>query len=314
MLMFRWFRSRISRPPGGNAALCVVSLFFLLALAPPLPAQEPPAEPQAAPPAVETPEPAAAEPAGEPAAEVPEAGAQPAVDPFAIDYLRLCAGCHTIGGGALSGPDLLPSTRWQRASLRDAVERMEKNVGPMTEEQVDGLTDLLQKPDVQARLDTAREARIEEMAATLEPGQPRIGHQLFFGERRFANGGVGCFGCHAAAGRGGNMARDLTDAHRRLGPQSLMSATEKPAFPMMVAAYGARPVTPQESAHLAAFFEQTAAAMPAEPGAQPETEALGIAHAGAGLLFLVVFGSVAVLARRRRAGVRARMVRDSFRR
>ena len=48
--------------------------------------------------------------------------------------------------------------------------------------------------------------------------------------------------------------------------------------------------------------------------AQPATEALGLAHAGAGGILLLVVAGIALLARSRRAGVRARMVRDSFRR
>ena len=249
------------------------------------------------------------------AVESPAETATPAAgDPHAVTYLKLCSGCHTIGGGALTGPDLLPSTQWPREDLRVAVERMEVNVGPMTDEEVDGLTDLLKAPDVQQRLDGAREQRIEEMAATLEPGNPVVGQRLFFGERRFLNGGIACFACHAAAGRGGNMAVDLTTVHQRLGQQSVMSATEQPAFPMMKAAYGAKPVTPQEAAHLAAFFEQTVADV--QPGSQPppSNEGLGLVHAGAGGFFIAVLAGVFLLARTRRAGVRSRLIRDSYRR
>lgn len=244
----------------------------------------------------------------------PETVAPSEGDPIAVTYLKLCAGCHTIGGGALTGPDLLPSTRWSREDLRVAVKRMEVNVGPMTDEEVDGLTDLLKAPDVQQRLDGAREQRIVEMAATLDPGVPAVGQRLFFGERRFRNGGVGCFACHAVAGRGGNMAKDLTTAHQRLGQQSVISATEQPAFPMMKAAYGTKPVTPQEAAHLAAFFEQTVAEI--EPGSPPPPpkEGVGLVHAGAGGFFIAVLAGVALLARTRRAGVRSRLIRDSYRR
>lgn len=258
-------------------------------------------------------------PAGEPLEEAPaetppEASAPTEADPHAVTYLKLCAGCHTIGGGALTGPDLLPSTQWPREDLRVAVKRMEVNVGPMTDEEVDGQTDLLKDPSVQQRLDAAREQRIVEMAATLEPGVPAVGQRLFFGERRFANAGIACFACHAVAGRGGNMAIDLTAAHQRLGQQSVISATEQPAFPMMKAAYGTKPVTPQEAAHLAAFFEQTAAEI--QPGSPPPppNEGVGLVHAGAGGFFIVVLAGVALLARTRRAGVRSRLIRDSYRR
>jgi mono/diheme cytochrome c family protein len=305
-----------------------VLLVFLLivAAALPAPAQEAaapaPPESQAA---TATPSSIDATPADSPSTDATPATEQaqdPAIappqplqeDPIATDYLRLCAGCHTIGGGPISGPDLLASTRWPREDLRVAVKRMERNTGPMTEEQIDGLTDLLKSPDLVARLDAARERRVQEMAATLDPGDARAGRQLFFGERRFANGGMGCYGCHAAGGRGGNMARDLTMSHTRLGEQSLISATQNPAFPMMVATYGRNPVTAQEAVHIAAFLKETAAATSPEVAAQPAVEELGLAHAGAGGLFLLVLGGVAFLARSRRAGVRARMVRDSFRR
>lgn len=321
--MWRRVHPWCSRWLGRRVSVGLLAALLILTVKAPLTAQatdtaaSPPVASETTPPEPPTAEPATPDVAPEPAAVTPQPpqGAQPAkADPFAADYLRLCAGCHTIGGGALTGPDLLPSTKWPREDLRVAVKRMEKNVGPMSDEQVDGLTDLLQRPDLQAHLDAAREQRMQEMAATLEPGDPRTGSQLFFGARRLTNGGMGCFGCHAAAGRGGNMGKDLTMAHQRLGEQSLMSATEKPAFPLMVAAYGSRPVTTQEAAHIAAFLKETAAATSPQLAAQPAKEALGLAHAGAAGIFLVVLAGVALLARSRRAGVRARMVRDAFRR
>ncbi|MFN2332722.1 MAG: hypothetical protein ABR580_12920, partial [Halomonas sp.] len=95
---------------------------------------------------------------------------------------------------------------------------------------------------------------------------------------------------------------------------SVISATEQPAFPMMKAAYGTKPVSAQEAAHLAAFFEQTAAEI--QPGSQPPSpnEGVGLVHAGAGGFFIAVLAGVALLARTRRAGVRSRLIRDSYRR
>ena len=43
----------------------------------------------------------------------------------------------------------------------------------------------------------------------------------------------------------------------------------------------------QEAAHIAAFLKATAAATSPELAAQPATEALGLAHAGAGGIFLL---------------------------
>jgi ubiquinol-cytochrome c reductase cytochrome c subunit len=310
---------------GANHALAVAVAVLLVVVAPAAVAQEsPPAGEQPVPASVDAapegetpPGETSAVPPGDPAPPdpaPPDPAEAPQADPYAALYLRICAGCHTIGGGPLTGPDLLPSMRWPREDLRVAVKRMEVNVGPMTDEEVDGLTDLLKSPDVQEKLAAASEQRVAEMAASLDPGVPATGRRLFFGERRFANGGVGCFACHAAAGRGGNMARDLTDVHGRMGEQSVRSATEQPAFPMMRAAYGSRPVTAQESAHLAAYFAELTGAAPLQPGAQPAAEPTGILHAAAGGFVILVFGGVALLARSRRAGVRSRLVRDSFRR
>ncbi|HUP43059.1 MAG TPA: hypothetical protein VM599_07605, partial [Thermoanaerobaculia bacterium] len=164
-----------------------------------------------------------------------EAEAETPQEDLAADfYLSRCAGCHTIGEGELSGPDLLPSTGWPAPDLAKAVERMEKNVGPMTGDEVAFLVELLQDSEVKPRLSAARERQVMEMAATLEPASPAAGEALFHGGRALANGGVACSACHRAGGpgrvRGGTLAADLTDAATRLGEQALISAAENPGF------------------------------------------------------------------------------------
>jgi mono/diheme cytochrome c family protein len=123
--------------------------------------------PEAASPAGEPGEPAATG-EGEPAAEsaegaeegaaAEEAAAETPQEDLAADfYLSRCAGCHTIGEGELSGPDLLPATGWPAPDLAKAVERMEKNVGPVTGDQVAFLVELLKDSEVKPRLSAARE-------------------------------------------------------------------------------------------------------------------------------------------------------------
>lgn len=236
------------------------------------------------------------------------------VDPFASEFIRLCSGCHTIGGGVLTGPDLIAAGKWPAPDRQVAIKRMEKNVGPLTPAEIDGLSNLLGSPDVQAKLQAAKQARVEEMAATLEPGLPATGQSLFFGQQRLANGGVACFSCHGARGRGGNMAKDLTTAYTRLGEQSVLSTVQQPAFPMMKAAYANGVVTAQEAAHLAAFLKSAAAAFPAGAAVPAPSDGLVVTHVGAAVLLLIVAGGIAFAARGRRAGVRARLVRDSSRR
>ena len=221
-------------------------------------------------------------------------------------YLENCSGCHTIGEGDLAGPDLLPSTKWPRADLRAAVQRMEANVGPMTPEQVDAITDLLQSPDLKSLLYAAT------MGEKARPkGSATTGERLYFGQDPLANGGSPCFACHSVRGRGGSLAVDLTTVHARMGDSALLSATEQAAFPLMRGLYAKRPVTSDEASHLVAFLETCAVGVP--PDAKPPAESASKVHGAAGGIAVAVFGAVAILFRSRRAGVRERMVRKSGR-
>jgi mono/diheme cytochrome c family protein len=242
--------------------------------------------------------------------------APPEEDLAADLYLSRCAGCHTIGEGELSGPDLAPSTGWPAPDLAKAVERMEKNVGPMTDEQVASLVELLKHAEVKQRLSAARERQVAEMAATLEPASPAAGEELFHGKRAFRNRGVSCSACHRAGVRGGTLAADLTDAHARLGEQALISAAENPGFPLMRAAYASYPVTRQEAVHLAAYLKEVgegAADRPAGAATPPAPLAtrIGLWGFAAAALFLA---AMVLLYRGRVRGVRAGLVRRAHQR
>lgn len=250
------------------------------------------------------------------------AAAAPREDLAADFYLSRCAGCHTIGEGYLSGPDLAPSIRWPADDLFKAVERMEKNVGPMTHEQVSAQVELLQDEAVKQRLSAARERQVAQMAATLEPGSPWLGLALFHGERPLHNGGVTCAACHRAPKqgrvRGGNLAGDLTRSYSRLGEQAVIAAAENPGFPLMRAAYSGHPVTRQEAVHLAAYLE-AAEAQAGDGRDSPDATAAGAGMgaavgwggSGAAALFLA---AMVLLYRGRNRGVRARLVRRAHRR
>ncbi len=286
----------------------------------PVPADEAPPAPEVAvePAAPEPPAPGApaatAGSASEGAAAAGSAAAEP--DPAADFFLSRCAGCHTIGEGVLTGPDLTTAIGWPADDLAKAVERMEKNVGPMTDEQVASLVALLEDPRVKQRLAASRERQVAEMAATLEPASPRRGEELFFGARRLAAGGLPCAACHHAAGRGGNLAVDLTSVGARLGEPALVSAAQNPGFPLMKAAYRGHPVTRQEAVHLAAWLTSLAPAE-GEAAAPPAgATAGGVVPVGAwGAAAAAAFGVLMVfLYRRRQRGVRRNLVRAAMRR
>lgn len=235
----------------------------------------------------------------------------PEADPVADFYLSRCAGCHTVGGGRLTAPDLLPSTGWPAEDLALAVERMEKNVGPLTDEQVEGLVAFLRSPEVQPRIAAARERQVQEMAATLEPASPRLGQALFHGEELFGRGGVSCSACHRAGEHGGTLAVDLTDAHTRLGESALLSASTNPGFPLMQAAYREHPVSRQEAVHLVAYLEEIAP----EKGSPSSPVSLWGTLAAVAILASLTLPLVRRRSRRRLAGrgVRAALVDKALR-
>jgi len=245
---------------------------------------------------------------GEPEAAVSEEAIaeESARDDAAAVYMMKCMGCHTIGGGALSGPDLKVTATFPRQTVVDAIWRMQTQVGPLSEEEVTKLTDLLLDPNAADRLAAQRERVQLREAATLEPPNAAIGEALYFGRTAFVNKGLSCAACHQAGGRGGNLASSLEDAYTRLGPESLLSTTENPGFPVMRAIYETHPITRQEALHVVAYLEEVA-----ENPAAPFTPPLHLAG------IVGALGLMAVLGRKRfprAAGTRARMVMEANRR
>ncbi len=230
----------------------------------------------------------------------------PETDTMAGVYLMRCAGCHTIGGGALSGPDLRNAAGYPRQTVLDAVKRMEKNVGPLQSAEVESLVEFILDPEAAARVKKQQEQAALREAATLEPGSVEKGRALFLGRASFQNGGVSCAACHQAGGRGGNLAASLEDAFTRLGEQSLLATAQNPGFPVMRAIYEAQPVTKQEAIHLAKFLEE-AALTPAPPAQVP----LHLAGLAGTVAIMVLLGRSRS---KRAAGTRARMVAEAQRR
>lgn len=228
-------------------------------------------------------------------------------DPAAQLFMRKCAGCHTVGGGQLTGPDLRAVQTWPRQNVDPAIQRMEKNVGPLTAEDVGLLADLLQAPDAAGRLaDERKRVALTEMAK-LDPPNAQEGEDLFFGRRPLANRGLSCASCHAVNGRGGNLASDLVGSFAKLGEVPLMSTIEGVTFPLMKAAYADNAITKQEAVHLVKYLE-TAGKQPGAPARVPPLHAIGTVGAVVALIGLTQHF------RNRNRGVRAALVRNAMRR
>jgi mono/diheme cytochrome c family protein len=223
-------------------------------------------------------------------------------------FLDRCAVCHSVGGGELVGPDLLPTAQWPREVLRVAIKKMEENTGPIGDADTDALIDLLKAPDAKRQLEGGATVDAPPVAEPPPPpASAENGRKLFFGERQFAKGGLPCFACHAVAGRGGNLAVDLTGAGARIGQKRLTAAASNAVFPLMKSAYMNRPLAPQEVLDVVAFLEQAQAP-------NGVADRAGVLHAGASGAALVALVGTALLFRSRRAGFRSRVARKSPRR
>ena len=176
-------------------------------------------------------------------------------DLAAARFATTCAGCHSLAGLKLTGPELSAATAWPMDQLKTAIKRMEKNVGPLTEEQVAALADLLRSPNVRDRIKAEQERIQTQFMAKMAPPDAAAGHGLFLGKVLLQNGGLACAACHTAAGVGGNLGPDLTGVFTKLGGQTpLISAIEKANFKIMAPHYQRHPVTTQEAMHLAKYF------------------------------------------------------------
>jgi len=176
------------------------------------------------------------------------------VDVAAKTYAQKCAGCHTVGGGKLTGPDLLPTRAWPKSELATKVKLMEPRVGPLTQDDINQFVDLLQDARAQERIHVAQELASRAVAATLAPASESAGQKLFEGTTRLANGGIACITCHRAGGQGGSLGPDLTALHTRMGKIAMISAIQQTQFLVMSGTYKNQPITAQEAVHLAEYL------------------------------------------------------------
>jgi mono/diheme cytochrome c family protein len=207
------------------------------------------------------------------------AGATNTIDVAAARFATTCAGCHSLAGVKLSGPELSPATTWPVDQLKTAIKRMEKNVGPLADDQVASLAELLKAPSVRERIKAQQERIQAQFMAKLAPPDAANGRGLFAGRVPFRNGGLACMACHTAAGAGGTLGPDLTGVFTKLGGQTpLVSAIEKANFKIMAPHYSRHPVTPQEALDLAKFFS-TLAPQDGMAATRPPVVPLGAAGA-----------------------------------
>ncbi len=238
--------------------------------------------------------------------------------PTALLFGKKCGGCHTIGEGDRTGPDLLAVTkrrdeRWLRTFIRDpgsvidggdkvASDLLVKFKGVRMPEQVltpDQLSDLIAyladcgaKGGCKVALGKVRHAS-QAKAADVARGK-----RLFQGLDRLSGGGPACMSCHDVRNvgplGGGTLAKDLTFAYARLGDAPISAALADTPFPLMKDIFPAHPLRADEAFAIKAYL--AAAAKGGPPALDHD-----FAYAGVIGLFLAL-GAVGALWRRAGAG------------
>jgi len=207
------------------------------------------------------------------------------VDTSAQSYVQNCSGCHTIGGGELTGPDLADVASWTQDDLFPAVKKMEKDVGPLTNEEIQALVDFLKSPDARERIQEEEEKAAMKLMAQMEPPDSELGSQLFLGQKSFKNKGLACVSCHGISDYyGGFLGPDLSNTYSKMGETALISANEKTSFKIMKPAYKNHPITKQEAIHLTEFMKKISEEPKKAPGFNP------VVWGGLGLAFLFLVG------------------------
>ena len=189
-----------------------------------------------------------------------------------------CASCHTIGGGALVGPDLQNlEQRKDRAWLLkflanpqaviDSGDPYAKKlvaeskgvvmppVSGLDQAQTGALLDWIEGQSKGAQPAAAAPAK----EPVFTPADAALGREVALGSRPLANGGPACISCHAFPRGmigGGTLGPDLTHEFTRLGGARAATAwLGSPPTPTMKSVYTKHALTPDEAHALAAYLQ-----------------------------------------------------------
>jgi len=175
-------------------------------------------------------------------------------DEAAEYFFYRCSGCHTVGQGNLSGPDLISSIQWNDKDLAAAVKKMEKNVGPLADTSIDQIVRFLKDRDVASRIEKQRQRIEAKLRSELPPASYETGQKLFRGKKALASGGPACITCHQFGNEGGGLGPDLTLLKDAVTGVVLQSSIEKSNYKIMRAIYEKQKITGEEALHLSEYL------------------------------------------------------------
>jgi len=247
-------------------------------------------------------------------------------------YLKSCGACHTIGDGAVLGPDLKgvserQSRDWLVKWLLDpegvlasgdpyALKIQNESMGmvmppspDMTETLANSVLDYIDEQSGLAA-EPAETTEVEELPFL--PEDVEQGRALFSGTQLLNEGGPACIACHDLASLGslggGRLGPDLTRVYASLGGRPGLSAwLSSPPSATMSPIFQKQPLQ-EEGIHalVALFKHETEQDTPASSAALTNFLLLGL---GGATVLLIVFDR---LWNKRFRGVRKPLVNQSF--
>lgn len=203
---------------------------------------------------------------------------------------KMCASCHSIGGGDGAGPDLKGIGAKRPA---DWLVQIITDPGKLTASKDPAQAELVKKYGMEMPNLGVSRPDAEKLVAFLGGGPPApgaaapsaasgaasapeetkaappaevvvtkellaTGRDLFTGKQRFAKGGAPCVSCHRFDYPGihsGALAKDLTGLYGKMGENGVRGALKSLSFPVMKKIYADRPLTEEESTALIALFK-----------------------------------------------------------
>lgn len=249
-----------------------------------------------------------------------------------IEYFQLnCSSCHTIGGGRLTGPDLMGALErsdraWLTAFILDpkavidsgdpyALELLSEarnvpmpTIPGMGAERAGKLVDLI---EAESAKEKSIFAGVQLSDRPLTDADAERGEWLFLGSEPFLEGGPACVSCHTVGGigglGGGLLGPDLTAVFARLeGRRGLGAWLASPPSKVMQPLFKNKPLDSEEILALVAYLRDSATTDEISQGSGSMLFVLsGIGIAGT---FMVAFD---VIWRRRFRAVRRPLVAKS---
>ena len=206
------------------------------------------------------------------------------------EYFRQnCMSCHTIGGGAVTGPDLKNVTqRKDRAWLNRYLQNPQRMIDSgdpyaqqlltefrgvvmpkppsITPDLADALLDFL---EAESRLPQSQFGGATITDRPFTPAEAARGRELFIGLRPLSAGGPTCAACHTVGSLdglgGGRLAPDLTRVYERLGNRKAVGMwLSAPATPTMQAVFRQKALTQDEIIAVLAYLEESRVSQPSD--------------------------------------------------